>query len=102
MYIVVRGQLQIAFHAGTGVFGSLTFIAMRQQHNQSAEQSPLVFARCDELIDDDLRTVGKVAELRLPQNQGLRIIAAVTVLETQDPSFGKDGVIDFESRLIRG
>ena len=46
---------------------SLPLITVRQQHHQSGEQSPFVFARGDELIDHNLRAVGKVAELRFPE-----------------------------------
>ena len=78
-----RGELQVALDAGAGVFRPLAFVAVRQQHDQPGEQAPLVLAGDDELIDDDLRAVGEVAELRLPQHQRFGIVAAVAVLEAQ-------------------
>ena len=72
----LRGELQIALDARAGVLRALAFVSVRQQHHNAGEQSPLVFARGDELVDDDLRAVGEVAELRLPQHQRFGIVAA--------------------------
>jgi hypothetical protein len=66
--ILFAGELQKAFDAGAGMFGALTFVAMRQQEHQAGRQIPFVFGGADELIDDDLRAVHEIAELRLPQN----------------------------------
>ena len=59
-------------------------------------RSPLVFAGGDELVDDDLRAVGEVAELRFPEHERLGKVAAVAVLEAEHGGFGKRGVIDLE------
>jgi hypothetical protein len=40
---------------------------VRQQHHQAGEQAPLVFAGGKELVNDDLRAVGEIAELRFSQ-----------------------------------
>ena len=79
--IVARGELQVALDAGAGVLGALAFVAVRQQQGEAAEQAPFVFGGGDELIDDDLRAVGEVAELRFPEDEGFRVVAAVAVLE---------------------
>ena len=34
-------------------------------------RSHFIFARGDELVDDDLRAIGEIAELRFPQDQRL-------------------------------
>src|ERR1700733_2663109 len=99
--IVARGELEIALDARAGVLGALAFVAMRQKQDEAGEQIPLVFTGREELVDDDLRAVGKVAELRFPQRECLWVIAAVAVLETHDGSFGKRRVVNIEARLIR-
>src|SRR6187402_587504 len=97
---VVRGtELQIAFDACGGVLRSLAFVAMRQKHDDAREQMPLGFARSDELVDDDLRAVGEVAELRLPEGERLRIIARVAVLEAEHCGLGQHRVVDLEATL---
>ena len=55
----------------------------------------------DELVDDDLRAVGEIAELRLPQDEGFGIVAAVSVFEAENAGFGEDGVVDVEWGLVR-
>src|ERR1700730_19178841 len=65
--IVASRELQETFNARARVLRSLTFITMRQKQNQPREQSPLVFAGADELIDDRLGDVGEVPELCFPQ-----------------------------------
>ena len=49
------------------MFRTLAFVAVRQQQHESAQAIPLRFAGTDELIDDDLRAVGEIAELAFPQ-----------------------------------
>ncbi len=87
LHVVARAQLQIALDARAGVLRPLAFVAVRQQQNQPGKQVPLVFSGRDELIDDDLRAVGEVAELRLPRHQRLGIIAREAVLEAHHRSF---------------
>src|SRR5579885_3876169 len=79
LHIIVRCELKVALDAGARVLGPLAFIPMRQQNDYSGEQSPLVFARGNELVKDDLRAVGKVAELRLPHHQRFRKVSAVSI-----------------------
>src|ERR1700761_6538998 len=78
----------------------LSFITVREKNDNAAQQSPLVLARRDELVDDDLRTVGKIAELRLPHHQRFGIIAAVAVLKAEHSSLREDRVIHLKLRLI--
>src|SRR5712691_332743 len=63
LQIVLGAKLQEAFNASAGMLGTLSFIAMRQQQNQSAGLAPLGFGAGDELIDHDLRAIYEVAEL---------------------------------------
>ena len=99
--VVARRQLQKALDARAGMLRPLPFVAVRQQHHHAGEQIPLVLARGDELVDDDLRAVREIAELRLPQHQRLGIIAAEAVLESQHGSLGKRRIVNFEPGLLR-
>src|SRR5438309_4124601 len=79
--IVVRRELQVALNARARVLRTLALVSVRQQHHNARKQSPLRLASGDELVDDDLRAVREVAELRLPKHQRLRIVASETVLK---------------------
>ncbi len=70
--VVVCAQLQEAFGTCTGVLGSGTLKAVRQQHDQSAQAVPLVLGTGDELVNDHLRRVDEIAILRFPDNEGIR------------------------------
>ena len=71
LHIVLGAHLQIALKPGRRMFRTLTFIAVRQQHHEAVGAQPLGLARGDELVDDDLRAVGEIAELGFPQHQGV-------------------------------
>ena len=94
--IVLGAQLQIAFDAGRGVLRPLPFVAVREEHHQAAAAVPLRFAGRDELIDDDLGAVGEVAELGLPEHEGLWVVEGVTVLEPEHRRFAEEAVEDVE------
>ena len=98
--VVVRSELEIALDARAGVLRALALVAVGQEQDDAAEQAPLVFAGGDELVDDDLRAVGEVAELGFPEDEGFGVVAAVSVLEAEHAGFGEDGVVDVEVRLV--
>ena len=98
--VVVGGELEEALHAGAGVLGALAFVAVGEEHDEAGEETPLGFAGGDELVDDDLGSVGEVAELGLPEDEGLGVVAGVAVLEAEDGGFGEHGVVDLEAALI--
>src|ERR1043166_4531669 len=100
--IVLRGQSQETFEPRAGVFGTLSFKSVRQQQHNPAQSPPLVFRAGDELVDDDLRRIPEVAELRFPTHQSVWPIQAVAVFESQHSCLGKRAVQDFDRRLIRG
>ena len=95
-------KLQEALQTRAGVLRPLPLVTVRQQQDQPREQSPLVFARGDELIDINLRAVGEISELRFPQHQRLRIIAAVAIFETHHRGFRERRVVNFKRRLLEG
>ena len=85
--IVFPRQLQKSLNPRARMLGPLTFISMGQQHHQSRRQIPFIFAGADELIDDHLRAIREITELRFPRDQRFWIIAAIAILETQDTRF---------------
>ena len=82
--------------------GPLPFVAVRQQHHQAAHALPLRVRRGDELVDDHLRAVREVAELRLPERERGRVGEAVAVLEAEHRGLGELAVVDLEARLRLG
>ena len=70
LHVIAGAELQEALDAATSVLRPLALVAVRQKHDEASEQIPFVFSGNDELIDDDLRTIGEVAELRFPHHQG--------------------------------
>src|SRR4029077_8260849 len=81
--VVFACQLQEAFDAGAGMFRALAFKAVREKQDYTGRKIPFVLTGADELIDDDLRAVHEIAELRFPQDQSFRIVAAKTVFEAE-------------------
>ena len=70
---VVRGrELQEALDAGARVLRTGALVAVGQEEREAGKPEPLVLGGDDELVDDDLRAVGEVAELGLPQDERLR------------------------------
>ena len=61
----------------------LAFVAVRQQHGEAAVASPFGFAGGDELVNQHLRAVGKVAELRFPDGQPQRLGGGVAVFKAE-------------------
>ena len=76
------------------MFRTLSLVAMRQEHRQRAQAAPLRLAGADELVDDHLRAVGKVAELRFPDHQRVRVCGRIAVFESHNRLFGQQGIDD--------
>ena len=83
LHIVFGAQLQKALESGGRMLWPLPLVAVRQQQRQSAQASPLGFARTNELIDYYLGAVDKIAKLAFPNNQCFRIGGAVAVFESK-------------------
>ena len=77
---------------------------MRQQHRQARGLLPFVFAGGDILIDDRLRDVVEIAELRFPHHQRIPGDDRITVFKSKHACFGKGTVEYFEAatRLFMG
>ena len=69
---------------------------MRQQQRETRGLSPLGLTRDDKLIDDDLRAVVEIAELRFPQDERFRNRSAIAVLETETRVLRERTVVNFE------
>jgi hypothetical protein len=72
LHVVFRAKLEIALQTGRRVFRTLAFITVRQKADEARHAQPLAFARRDELVENDLRTVCEVAELGFPERQRIR------------------------------
>ena len=57
-------------------------VAVREQHDQAGLPDPLGLTAADELVNDALSRVAEVAELRLPDDQRVRVRQRVAQLKT--------------------
>ena len=99
LHVVIGAELEVTLHTSGGVLRALTLVAMGKEHDDAGEQPPLGFAGGDELVNDDLRAVGEVAELCLPEDEGFGVIAGEAVLKAEDARFREERVVDLEARL---
>ena len=94
--IVLGAELQIALEPRRAMLRPLPFVAVRQQHHEPAGAQPLGLARRDELVDDDLRAVAEIAELRLPQHERARVGDRIAIFEAEHAEFGERAVAHLE------
>src|SRR5882724_2684032 len=99
--IVLRRQREKSFEPRAGMFRSHAFKSVRQQQHESRQPLPLGFRARKKLVNDDLRGVHKVAELRFPKHERFRAIKAVTVFKTERAGFAKQTVVNFDGCLLR-
>jgi len=92
---MIIAQLQKPFQPSRTMLGTLSIIPMRQVDNQPRTLQPFPLARRKELIDDALRIIREVPELRLPDDQTRRGYERIPKFESQDSEFG-------ERRIARG
>src|SRR5207247_7403007 len=92
--VALRNELQKAFEARARMFGALALVAVRHQQDETGVLPPLRAVSHDELIDDRLRDVGEVAELRLPQYELVRDRRAEPVLEAHHCGLGELAIIN--------
>src|SRR6185437_12344495 len=100
--IVLSREREKSFEPRAGMFRTHAFKSVRQQHDQTGQPVPFVFRAHNKLVEDDLRDVDEIAELRFPQNQTVRPIETVTVFKTERGVFAKRAVDDFHRRLFGG
>jgi hypothetical protein len=74
---------------------------MGQQHNNAALARPLGLAGADELVNNALRRVGEIPELRLPDHQGIGVGHGVAQFKAQHAVLGERAVADRVLCLVR-
>ena len=94
-------ELEEALQASAGMLRPLPFVAMRKEQHDAAGALPFRFRGDDELIDDVLRAVREITELRLPNAKHLRVIERVAVVETEHRGLREQTVINADLRLAR-
>ena len=81
-----------------GVLGPRALVAVREQQRQARRLAPLRQRRDDELVDDHLRGVDEVAELRLPEHERLGRLHRVAVLEAEAGDLRQRRVVQLHRR----
>ena len=97
--VALGGRLEEALDASARVLGARALVAVREQQREPRGLAPLGEARHEELVDDHLRAVHEVAELRLPQDERVGRLDAVAVLEAHARLLGERAVVQLERRV---
>src|ERR1700691_5804389 len=84
LHIVFGAHLQITLEPGRRMFRPLPFVTMRQQADEARHTQPFALTRRDELVEDHLRAVGEIAELRLPDGKRVRLGKWITIFAPED------------------
>ena len=100
LHIVFGAHLQEAFETRRGMLRPLPFIPMRQHADEAGHAQPFALAGGDELVEQHLRAVGKVAELRFPDRERIRLRQRVAIFEAEHGFFREQRVDDFIVALI--
>src|SRR4030095_7014576 len=95
-------ELQKAAKKGARVFGSRALVSVRQQHDQAVGIAPFVLAGGDVLVDDGLRIVDEVAELRFPQDEVAPAVQRIAVVEAKHRLFRQRRLADRKKTLPIG
>src|SRR6516162_1789433 len=100
IHVALGGKLHKPLDSGTRMFRALALVAVGKQQDNAGRKSPLIFAGADKLVDNDLRAVHEVTELRFPKNEPFRVVARKAVLKTQASGFGKRGIVNLAKSLV--
>src|SRR5213593_3770390 len=100
LHVVLGAELEEALEARARVLGALALVAVREEEHEAAHALPLRLRAGEELVDDHLRAVDEVAELRLPDDQPARVGEAHAELKAEDGVLGQHAVDDAERRLV--
>ena len=98
--VVLGAEGEEALDASRRVLRSLALVAVGEQHDEAGGLVPLVLGGDDELVDDDLGAVHEVAELRLPDDEGVLVLDRVAVLEAEGGELRQQRVVDPELRAV--
>ena len=99
--VVFGAGLQESLKSRAGMLRSLPFVAMRQKQNDPARSLPLRLRRHDKLIDDRLRAIREIAELRFPKAKHVWVIERIPVIKTENGRLGKKAVVYANAGLLR-
>src|SRR4051794_6566193 len=100
LYVVLGAELKETLEARGGVLRPLAFIAVRKEQHEAARTLPLRFRRGDELVDDDLRAIGEIAELRFPHAEQVLEIERVAVVEAEHAGLAEQRIVNANLRLV--
>ena len=101
LYVVVGTKLKKTFEPRRRMFWPLALIAVRQQHDQARHAQPFHLARSDKLVDKNLRAIGEIAELGLPQHKRFGFGERITVFEADHGRLREKRIGNLELRLAR-
>src|SRR5262245_57895851 len=96
LHVVFRAQLKESFNACAGVLRTLPLITMWQKQNQADGLLPLGLGASNELVNDDLSSIGEVSKLRLPEYQRQRVGHTVAKFKAKHDRFRKQAIEDLE------
>ena len=82
------------------MFRAHSLHSVGQQHHEARLPHPLGLTARDELVNDALGGVGKVAKLTLPENQGVGVGHGISELKAKDAILGQRAVADRVGRLV--
>ena len=99
-HIIFGAELKKSFETGAGVLGSLAVVAVGEEKSQAGGGAPFRFGGADVLIDLGLGAVGEITELSFPEDEHIRAVEGVAVIEAENGGFGKGAIVDAEGRLI--
>jgi hypothetical protein len=100
LHVVLGGELQVALEARGGMLRPLAFVAVRQQADEARHAQPFALAGGYELVEDNLGAVGKVAELRLPQGERVRLGERIAVFEPEHCLLREHRIDDLVAALV--
>ena len=98
---MVVAELQETLEPSARMLWTLAIVAMGQIHYQASTLQPLAFPGCDELVNNALGIVGKVAELGFPDGEEVGRYERVPEFEAKSAVLRERGVTYYETRLVR-
>ena len=97
--VPLRAELEEALEPAARVLRPRPLVAVGQEQRQPRVLAPLGEPGHDELVDDHLRGVHEVAELRLPADKHVARLRAVAVLERDTRVLRQRAVVELERDL---
>ena len=85
--VILIGELQESLSSRGRMFWTLPVKTVRKEHDKTVFDVPFGLTRRDELINDNLCSVGKITKLSLPDVQGVWASLGVAQLVPQDCKF---------------